>query len=147
MPLKRPLGELKPPDKWCCENARISRHINSSSTVQRTLTNFLNPFRKIWNGVICLQIFLHLFYRDIHFISGINLLIISHLVSSRQSDILPIVSRVSYAQIGVISDSKHLLLAYNGTEEKNICLLLYYAASNKNAKEALELKINHNLKH
>ena len=35
-----------------------------------------------------------------------------------------------YAQIGVISDSKHLLLGHCGTEEKNICLLLYSAVSN-----------------
>lgn len=51
------------------------------------------------------------------------------------------------AQMGVNKWSEHLLPAYSGREKRSICLLLYYAASNKNAEGALELKINHNLKH
>lgn len=89
--------------------------------MQTTLTTFLNPYQLVkmqdMECVLCLQIFLHLFYRNMHFISGINLLIVPYLIPPKEGDILPTVSRVSNAQMGVISHPKHLLLAYNGTEK------------------------------
>lgn len=93
-------------NSWCCGSTGLSRHLSGCFTLQRILNTLLNSHKLVTiQGAVWKQkVLLHLFYRNMHFISVIPVHVnIPLKFSPKKATFSPLFLEHLQAQMGVIS--------------------------------------------